>query len=246
MSKNPSTFLTEKSNLEDQEKNEEFAAVTTPKAKSSGSGQSRVTVDDDGESLNDEGEEHADDEDEENNESEDDDDYLDDVDEYVNPFSQYLPLQQADPNVNQSNEAIGIKHEENEDENKPLSARAPKIYEQDESQVEISSTPAFQCLEELFQNGKLTGTQVAQLKAKYVELHMTLKRSRENEARLLKESKECLKKLDDNKEILQKADAFPDNLTNEVLKIRAQYLKYENDAACADERLYNLEYKLAG
>ena len=28
----------------------------------------------------------------------------------------------------------------------------------------------------LFQSGKLTGTQVAQLKAKYVELHMTLKK----------------------------------------------------------------------
>jgi len=72
------------------------------------------------------------------------------------------------------------------------------------------------------------------------------KRSRENEARLLKESKECLKKLEDNKDILHKADAFPDNLTNDVLKLRAQYLKHENDAACSEERLYNLEYKLAG
>ena len=45
---------------------------------------------------------------------------------------------------------------------------------------------------------------------------------------------------------MQKADAFPDNLTNEVLKIRAQYLKYENDAACSEERLYDLEYKLHG
>jgi len=30
--------------------------------------------------------------------------------------------------------------------------------------------------EKLFQNGKLTGTQVAQLKAKYIELHTTLKK----------------------------------------------------------------------
>jgi hypothetical protein len=245
-SKKPSTFLTEKSNLEDQEKNEELVAVA--KAKSS-SAHLQVTVD--GESLNDDGD-AADDEDENNQseeEDDDDDDYLDDVDEYVNPFSQFLPLQQPEPasgNNQSSGEEIGIKNDEPEDENRPLSARAPKIYEQDDAHVEISSTPAFQCLEELFQNGKLTGTQVAQLKAKYVELHLTLKRSRENEARLLKESKECLKQLDDNKEVLQKADAFPDNLTNEVLKIRAQYLKYENDAACADERLYNLEYKLAG
>ena len=71
-------------------------------------------------------------------------------------------------------------------------------------------------------------------------------RSRENEARLIKESKDYLKKIEENKEVMQKADAFPDNLTNEVLKIRAQYLKFENDAACSEERLYNLEYKLHG
>lgn len=71
-------------------------------------------------------------------------------------------------------------------------------------------------------------------------------RSRENEARLLRESKEYMKKIDQHKDILQKADAFPDNLNNEVLKLRAQFLKYENDAACSEERLYNLEYKLSG
>jgi chromosome segregation ATPase len=72
------------------------------------------------------------------------------------------------------------------------------------------------------------------------------KRSKENETRLLKESKEYLKKLDENKSVLQKVEAFPDNLTTEVLKLRAQYLKYENDSACSEERLYNLDYKLAG
>ncbi len=73
-----------------------------------------------------------------------------------------------------------------------------------------------------------------------------MKRSRENEARLLKESIECIKMLEEHKEVMQKADAFPDNLTNKVLKLRAQKLKFENDAACSEERLYNLEYKLAG
>lgn len=176
------------------------------------------------------------------------DSYSDEADDedYINPFSQYLPLKhkQPDPTANPDDEEKNKK--DDIDENRPLSPLAPKHFDQDELQVEISATPAFQCLEELFQAGKLTGTQVAQLKAKYVELHLTLKKSRENEAQLLKESKECLKKLDENKEVLQKAEAFPDNLTTEVLKIRAQYLKYENDAACSEERLYNLEYKLAG
>lgn len=73
-----------------------------------------------------------------------------------------------------------------------------------------------------------------------------VQRSRENEVRLLRESKEYMKRIDQHKEILQKADTFPDNLSNDVLKLRAQFLKYENDAACSEERLYNLEYKLNG
>ena len=71
-------------------------------------------------------------------------------------------------------------------------------------------------------------------------------RSRDNESKLLKESKDCIIKLQSNREVLHRADAFPENLTNEVLRLRAQYLKYENDAACSEERLYNLDYKLTG
>ena len=71
-------------------------------------------------------------------------------------------------------------------------------------------------------------------------------RSRENETRLIRESKKCLKKLDANREVLKRADAFPDNLTNEVMRIRAQFLKYENETSCTEERIYNLEYKQAG
>ena len=63
---------------------------------------------------------------------------------------------------------------------------------------------------------------------------------------MLRESKSCIQQLELNREILQRADAFPDNLTSEVLKLRAQYLKYENDASCSEERLYNLEYKQSG
>lgn len=77
-------------------------------------------------------------------------------------------------------------------------------------------------------------------------MFLFIERSRENETKLLRESKHCIQQLELNKDILQKADAFPDNLTSEVLKLRAQYLKYENDASCSEERLYNLEYKQSG
>ncbi|KAH9508114.1 hypothetical protein Btru_054746 [Bulinus truncatus] len=49
-----------------------------------------------------------------------------------------------------------------------------KLPRQEENQVEISSSPAFQCLEELFQEGKLTGTKVAFLKAKFFKNFMKL------------------------------------------------------------------------
>lgn len=62
----------------------------------------------------------------------------------------------------------------------------------------------------------------------------------------MKESKECLKKIDENNEVLLKADSFPDNLSNEVLKLRVQYLKCQNDTAASEERLFNLEYKKTG
>lgn len=48
---------------------------------------------------------------------------------------------------------------------------------------------------------------------------------------------------------MEKAEQFPDNLSNlsnEVLKLRAQYLKYNNDYSCFEEREYDLNYKIAG
>ena len=169
-----STFLTEASNLDGGEAG----------AKSKvGSAHSNFTVNDgeDGESLNDDDEEEDEEDDDEDDQS--DEEYLNDTDEYTNPFSMHLPIKQT---TEQEEKEL---NEANKDENRPLSALAPKIYEQDELHVEISSTPAFQCLEELFQSGKLTGTQVAQLKSKYIELLTTLKKSRENEAQLLKVGK---------------------------------------------------------
>ena len=40
----------------------------------------------------------------------------------------------------------------------------------------VATLNQYSCLFQLFQAGKLTGTKVAQLKAKYTELHETLKR----------------------------------------------------------------------
>ncbi len=84
---------------------------------------------------------------------------------------------------------------------------------------------------------------------KKVDFHFTKKRSRSNEVKLLQDCKECVKKLEDNQEILDKAEGFPDNLSNlsnEIVKLRAQYLKYSNDLNGHEEREYELNYKIAG
>jgi len=125
-----------------------------------------------------------------------------------------------------------------------IAALPPKVIHQEESQVEVSASPAFQCLDELFQQGKLTGTQVAHLKAKYTELHECLKRTRNNETDLLKQAKEYTAELDRQRSELERADMFPESSNTEVSKMRQQLLKYNNEYKQALERQYQLEYQI--
>ncbi len=91
------------------------------------------------------------------NESEEDDYYYGD-----NPFYQPTTLDAQSIN-NDVSQTKGTKHtdkshddnystataDETTGEKRAISAVAPKVLDQDEGQVEISSTPAFQCLEEV-------------------------------------------------------------------------------------------------
>jgi hypothetical protein len=101
------------------------------------------------------------DQEEEENDDEHDEDGDDDYNEYEeygeddnNPFYQYAS-NIDNQNQNAQKKAANDDDDDGEDENevqdeiRPLSAVAPKIFHQDEAQVEISSTPAFQCLEEV-------------------------------------------------------------------------------------------------
>lgn len=126
----------------------------------------------------------------------------------------------------------------------PISALPPKVVHQEESQVEVSASPAFQNLDELFHEGKLTGTKVAHLKAKYTELHDCLKRTRESEANFLRQAKEFASDLERQKSELERADNFPDSSNTEVSKMRQQLLKYNNELKQGQERQYQLEYQI--
>jgi len=85
------------------------------------------------------------------NESEEDEYYYGD-----NPFYQPTTLD-AQSTINDVSQTKGSKHidkshdsaGEETGEKRAISAVAPKVLDQDDGQVEISSTPAFQCLEEV-------------------------------------------------------------------------------------------------
>ncbi|EDO49671.1 predicted protein [Nematostella vectensis] len=124
-------------------------------------------------------------------------------------------------------------------------AVAPRLH-QEEGPVDVSASPAFQCLDELFSQGKIAGETVAKLKAKYTSLHERLKSTREQESSLLHNAKELHQEVQRQRAELEKGDNFPDGENNEVNKLRQELLKHHNELAQADERQYQLEFKLEG
>ena len=94
--------------------------------------------------------------------------------------------------------------------------------------------------------GKIAGEKVAKLKAKYTSLHERLKSTREKEMSLLHQAKEMHQEVQKQQAELEKGDKFPDADNNEVNKLRQELLKHHNELAQADERQYQLEFKLEG
>ena len=71
-------------------------------------------------------------------------------------------------------------------------------------------------------------------------------RSRKEEARLRQEEHHYLTQIEKQKRILEEGESFPDKITTEVQQRRKDLLKYSNDLACTNERLFDLEYKIKG
>ncbi|XP_053572509.1 coiled-coil domain-containing protein 146 [Bombina bombina] len=135
------------------------------------------------------------------------------------------------------------EEEDVQDQEKPLFALAPFCVEE-EGPKDVSASPAFQCLDELLCAGKVPGTKVAELKANYTLLYNTLKSIQESEIQLLQDAKRYTYQLEEQKQELDKADQFPQGINTEVSRMRQQLLKYNNDLNEAEEREYQLQYKL--
>uniref|UniRef100_A0A8C3HN21 Coiled-coil domain containing 146 n=1 Tax=Chrysemys picta bellii TaxID=8478 RepID=A0A8C3HN21_CHRPI len=126
----------------------------------------------------------------------------------------------------------------------PIYAIAPSINIQDEGSIDVAASPAFQYLDELFSAGKLPGTRVAELKAKYTALHETVISLQESEIQLLQDAKRFTVEIEQQQQALEKADQFPEGFTSEVSRMRQQLLKYQNEYTAIKEREYELQYKL--
>nr|XP_035928195.1 coiled-coil domain-containing protein 146-like [Halichoerus grypus] len=136
------------------------------------------------------------------------------------------------------------EEKDEKDQEDPIYAVAPTIYIQDERCVDLSTTPAFICLQELHSMGKLPGTRMAELKAKYTLLHDTVVSTQESEVQLLEDAKRFTEQIQQQQFHLQQADNFPEAFTTEVSKMREQLLKYQNEYNAVKEREFHNQYRL--
>ncbi|XP_039219768.1 coiled-coil domain-containing protein 146 isoform X1 [Crotalus tigris] len=141
-------------------------------------------------------------------------------------------------------EAEAESGSEPENPEDPVYAMAPTVNIQDESAVDVESCPAFVCLNEVFYAGKIPGTRLAELKAKYALLHNTLVSLQESEIQLLQDAKRFTVKLEEQQQELEKAEQFPESATSEVSKLRQQYLRYFNEYNAIQEREFEIQYRL--
>ena len=67
-------------------------------------------------------------------------------------------------------------------------------------------------------------------------------RSRLHETQSLTEAKQCQEVLDMQLQELERCEAFPQTIDNEVMRLREQLLKYNNELAQITDREYQLAY----
>nr|XP_038023359.1 coiled-coil domain-containing protein 146 [Anas platyrhynchos] len=147
-------------------------------------------------------------------------------------------MSQAGEDSSSSDTELEIKEEQ------PICALAPTVYAQDEGSTDVTASPAFQCLDELFSAGKLSGSKVAELKAKYTLLHETVISLQKSEIQLLQEAKRLSENLEQQQHELEKAEQFPEESSSEVCRIRQQLLSCQNEYNAIKEREYEIQFRV--
>jgi len=123
---------------------------------------------------------------------------------------------------------------------------APQPSFENSEQIGISSTPAFQCVDDLLSQGEITGAKAAWLKSKYQDLLKQLKVTRDTESQYLHEGKELMQLVQKQQSEIEQGELFPAGVDNDVSRLRTDLLKYGNELAACNERIYQLDYNLDG
>ncbi|XP_036373402.1 coiled-coil domain-containing protein 146 [Megalops cyprinoides] len=134
--------------------------------------------------------------------------------------------------------------EEQTAEEKAIAALAPFAGVEEEGQTQFSSSPAFECLDQLLAAGKISKARAAELKASFTLLLDTLKSSQQSEIQLLQEGRRLAVELDRQQRELEKAERFPEGTDTEVGKMRLKLLHFQNSIREAEEKEYQLQFQL--
>ncbi|KAM9388460.1 LOW QUALITY PROTEIN: coiled-coil domain-containing protein 146 [Phaethornis superciliosus] len=126
----------------------------------------------------------------------------------------------------------------------PVCALSPTVYSRDEGSTDVTASPAFQCLDELFSAGKITDDRVDELKEKYIHLHKTVISSQESEIQLLQEAKRLSEELEQQQHELEKAEQLPEESSSAVSQIRQKLLSCQDEYDAIKEREYEIQFKL--
>ena len=94
--------------------------------------------------------------------------------------------------------------------------------------------------------GKITGAKAAWLKSKYQDLLKQLKFTRETESKYLHEGKELLQLVQKQESEIEQGELFPAGVDNDASRLRTDLLKYSNELAACNERIYQLDFTLDG
>ncbi|XP_041058679.1 coiled-coil domain-containing protein 146 isoform X2 [Carcharodon carcharias] len=130
-----------------------------------------------------------------------------------------------------------------EDEEETITAVAPPVVLQEKGLADVTTSPAFQCLDELFSAGKIGGIQIGYLKSKCMLLHEALTRTQESEIKLLKDAKFFTAELERQRQELEKGDQFPEGYDTEVNKLRQQLLLCQNELNQTEERISQQKHR---
>ncbi|XP_071590097.1 coiled-coil domain-containing protein 146 isoform X1 [Heliangelus exortis] len=146
--------------------------------------------------------------------------------------------QSSEESSSSSDTELGTEKEE------PVCAVSPTVYSRDEGSTDVTTSPAFQYLDELLSAGKLTDERVDELKEKYIHLHKTVISLQESEIQLLQEAKRLSVELEQQQHELEKVEQLPEESSNEISQIRQKLLSCQNEYDAIKEREYEIQFKL--